>query len=408
MDRVKALIAIGEDVNARPPGSNTALMWAAFKRNEECIKALIAANADVNAKNKYDETALMAVATWGNADCVKALIAAHADVNAKMKFGITALERAVCGKKSWSNGVTSYGVPTTTDSVEIAAGAGNVDCVKALIDAGAKANTKDDGNYTALMWAANRGQSDCVKALIDAGADVNAKMKYGLTVLEMAVCGTTRCDWNYAGSSESEIIPAGAGNVDCITALIVAHVNVNEKDNGGCTALMIAATAGKADCVKALVAAGADVNANDNYGDTAIEYAVYGERGWGYRFGKSTMTFSASGGIMDSIKALIAAGADVNAKDKQGVTALMSAAFIGDPDIVKALIAARADINAQDIQGETPLMKAATLYGNVDCVKAIIAAGADLNAKDNTGKTALARAMSRDMAAVLRAAGAKD
>lgn len=133
-----------------------------------------------------------------------------------------------------------------------------------------------------------------------------------------------------------------------------------------------------------LLAAGADVNARDTDGKTAL-------------------IRSAEKGSASHVNALIAARADVNAKSNHGRTALMGAALKGDSECVKALIAAGADVNAKDCHpagpdvplkvnyGRTALMAAASAL-HADCIKALIAAGANVNAKDGDGTTALIKA----------------
>jgi tetratricopeptide (TPR) repeat protein len=89
------------------------------------------------------------------------------------------------------------------------------------------------------------------------------------------------------------------------------------------------------------------------------------------------------------VVALRGAGADLNAKDSDGVTPLMGAAqYNSNPDVVTALLKAGVDVNAKDKQGKTPLMHA-VLNPNPDAVAALLKGGADVNAKDNSGKTAL-------------------
>lgn len=61
---------------------------------------------------------------------------------------------------------------------------------------------------------------------------------------------------------------------------------------------------------------------------------------------------------MDVVKALVAAGANVNAANRKGETALMEAADDGYADAVRALLAAGADRNMRDRRGETALDKA--------------------------------------------------
>ncbi len=126
-------------------------------------------------------------------------------------------------------------------------------------------------------------------------------------------------------------------------------------------------------------------------------------------------------GNADRIKALIAAGADVNAKNGRSMTALMWAAYNNkdDVDCCRALIAVHAEVNAQDNSGRTALMIAAG-RGNAECVKALIAAGADVNAKTSYNYTALKCALNskerndhnadnfETIIAALKAAGAQE
>lgn len=153
--------------------------------------------------------------------------------------------------------------------------------------------------------------------------------------------------------------------------LIENGARVDAMGEDGRTALMRAASRGNTDCVRALLKAGADVNAKFKDGSTVLMWA------------------SCGGGRTGCVKPLIAAGADVNVKNKDGDTALIWAAGWGDTEGVKALLEAGADVNAKNKRGETALMAAADLEENTDCVKTLLKAGADVNAKFEDGSTAL-------------------
>ena len=132
-----------------------------------------------------------------------------------------------------------------------------------------------------------------------------------------------------------------------------------------------------------LIKNGADVNAKDKNGVTPLMLASFG---------------SLDSDAVKAVKALIKAGANVNAKDDTGTTPLMWATNIfQNPDAIKVLIKAGADVNAKDNKGITPLMHA--IYNipldesfKQATIKALIKAGADVNAKDNNGRTPLMRA----------------
>jgi len=85
-------------------------------------------------------------------------------------------------------------------------------------------------------------------------------------------------------------------------------------------------------------------------------------------------------GDLARVEALIAAGADVNARSKNDGTPLMLASIMNYPEVVRALIAAGADVNAkqssefEEINGYTALMMASQNC-HLDAVQILIAAG---------------------------------
>ena len=147
-------------------------------------------------------------------------------------------------------------------------------------------------------------------------------------------------------------------------------------------ALWYAAEKGYADIVKVLIANGADVKAKDENGITVLMWA-------------------AGNNHIETVKVLIANGADVNAKDNYGETVLMWAASNIHIEIVKVLIANGADVNAKDNYGGTVLMWAAR-YGANEVVQILIAHGADVNAEDKYGNTALTWAARDDANEVVK------
>ncbi len=126
--------------------------------------------------------------------------------------------------------------------------------VKALIARRVDINAAND-SFTALMLASQNGQVDMVRALLDAKADVNGKPSGGPTPLMLA---------------------AMKGNENIVRALLSAKADVNAKAGDGTTALMLAATGGHAAIVSALLGASADVNAKGGPGFTALKLASQG------------------------------------------------------------------------------------------------------------------------------------
>jgi cytohesin len=113
-------------------------------------------------------------------------------------------------------------------------------------------------------------------------------------------------------------------------------------------------------------AKGANVNAAEADGSTAIMYA-------------------AANGDLELVRALIKAGANVKLETQLGSSAITEASIIGSAPIIDALLKAGADPNFKTPNGETPIMAAAR-SGKVDAAKTLLDAGADINAKETWGE----------------------
>jgi hypothetical protein len=166
------------------------------------------------------------------------------------------------------------------------------------------------------------------------------------------------------------------------------------------TPLMRALDKGDMVLAKSLITAGANVNAADRSGNTALMIASNRVELGALRqvlvSGAAVDARNADGltalfctDSPDIARELIAHGADVNAISRFNIMPLMGAVSY-DPPIVRLLISNGANANARDVNGVTALMWAA-LRGRADNVKILVEAGADVNAKDNKGGTALSR-----------------
>src|SRR5436190_4199638 len=145
-----------------------------------------------------------------------------------------------------------------------------------------------------------------------------------------------------------------------------------------------AAKAKDAVTVKTLLKSGADVNAAQGDGMTALHWA-------------------ATNGDMPLVQMLLSAGANIRATTRLGgITALHMASQNGHADVVATLIAAGADPNAATSTGATSLMLAAR-SGNTDTVTRLVETGADINAREKGfGQTALMVAAGLDRADVVK------
>jgi ankyrin repeat protein len=119
--------------------------------------------------------------------------------------------------------------------------------------------------------------------------------------------------------------------------------------------------------------------------------------------------YAALYGDLPEVKRLLTAGAEVNAKDMHGATALMYASRGGHRKVAELLLARGAEVNAKTTDGRTALMLASE-SGHRKVAELLLAKGAEVSAKNTHGKTALMYASQkghREVRELLIKAGAK-
>jgi cytohesin len=257
---------------------------------------------------------------------------------------------------------------------------------------------KDDWGKTPLHSAAAYGGKEVTELLIAKGANVNAKNNNGETPLDWA---TRLTSWTHIRRKRTET-----------AALLRKHGGKTGEWLKAGESIHIAARVGHIEAVKHHLAAGTDVNAKDEDGKTPLDHA---EAEWEgdvdevnaarnevadllrKHGGKTTRPnisiHDAAGargrrGNIEAVKQHLAAGTDVDARDKEDKTPLKHAAFRGYKEIVELLIAKGADVNAKDNTGMTPLHWVA-FGGKNEIVELLILNGADVNAMNNDGDTPL-------------------
>ena len=125
---------------------------------------------------------------------------------------------------------------------------------------------------------------------------------------------------------------------------------------------------------------------------------------WGPELSKPAVLLAAGFNQAAALEALLEAGGDKDAREKDGKTALMLAAHKGHIETVEILISHEADINAADIHGNTALIFAA-LNDHILLMEALFKAGADMAAMNNEGCTGLYLVLERGLAETVRAFG---
>lgn len=226
----KLLIEHNSDINIKNKDGKNMIMIACEKGNEEMFNILIENNADINEKSSWGASALIYASEKGNINIMQYLIDNGIDVNGKADDnGDTPLLLAVTGENPYEsskllieNGAnvnaTNYGgvVPATIlaastpkvvkllkdngadldtkfldyyPPIAIAAGAGNLEIVKALVENGADVNYyPNDINYTAIFHAIDQHNYEVAEYLFKNGVDLNIKMKpdndYGRSIKE--------------------------------------------------------------------------------------------------------------------------------------------------------------------------------------------------------------------------------
>ena len=232
---IETLVGAGADPNSATVNGTTALMFAAQAGNADAVKALVAHGANVNAKEKVKgETALTFAAAYGRADVIRVLTANQADPNVSTKvvdlaaFNKEEQERfaqfqqqqaaqaagrggrggaaepAQGGGRRGFNPNAKPGIDRQYNFTELvaywggltplhlAAREGQIEAVKALLEAGADVNQQTVGdNSTPILIATINGHFDLAKMLLDKGADANAAQHNGVTPLYAAL----NCQW---------------------------------------------------------------------------------------------------------------------------------------------------------------------------------------------------------------------
>jgi ankyrin repeat protein len=357
---VERLLKAGVSANATGRLGETALHLCARTGRPEAAKVLIAHGASVDTVESWrGQTPLMWAAAEGHADMVKLLAEAGADVRARSAIVQWERQRTEEPRDKWLP-------PGGFTPLLLAAREGRVAAARALLDAGADVNDVDPDRHSAIVIALINGHYDVAGLLIDRGIDVNIEDKVGQTALYAAVDAHTVPASNRPAPRETddeltslqiiEKLLAKGAKVDMpLRAAVPYRTKLDRGGDGvlgaGTTPLIRAAKAADAPVIRLLLEHGANAKASTRNRVNAILIAANVSA----REEDMTGRNKTEKDIIESIRLLLAAGTDLKASDTQGRTALHGAALWGLTDVVKFVHANGADINAKDKRGLTPL-----------------------------------------------------
>ena len=269
------------------------LVDAVKSADVEAVRRLLQEAVDVNASEADGTTALHWAAHRGDLESLQLLLAAGAEPDRPNRYDITPLALA-CAR-------------------------GSAPIVEALLDAGADPNMSLPEGETVLMTAARTGDVDVLRLLVARGAEVSAREAWR---------GQTALMWAAADNH-----PAAAH------MLVEMGADVDERSNGGWTALLFAVRTGGQEAVGALLEAGANVNdtiqPQTEDPDDADDPAGRSKRR-DPRAGTSALVIAVANGHFSLAHYLVERGANPNAAD-QGWTALHQLAYTRRPNSGKGM-----------------------------------------------------------------------
>jgi uncharacterized protein len=342
---VGKLLQAGADVRSANPQGETALLAGARSGDVETVKLLLEHGSNANQKENWrGETALMLAAAEGHTEVVRLLMAHGANPNARStsfkledRDGIVGLQASLY----WKGGLTA---------LLFAARQGSIDTGRALIEGGADMSETDtDFRFTPLMEAIFNGHLDFARMLVDKGANINDGSLYILIDQRNTI--PQRGDGETVAGLTRLVLDHGADpNLAFNNGKVPPRVTYPAIRYGpiaqGSTALLAAARAQDVELMRMLLDKHADPNKATAVDRFTPLMAVLA--GGGRRRG------ARASNPMPAIQLLLERGADVNAVNSRGMSAMHYAARTGNDAAVQLLAERGARLDGKDRLGRTP------------------------------------------------------
>lgn len=405
------------DVNVTAPDGSTALMWATYNVDAELVRALLERGARADVTSSFGSTALVEAVKLSNVELVRMLLDAGADPDSPNQDNQTALM--------------------------LASQLGSLEIAQMLIDKGADVRAIETfRNQNALMWAAANNHPDIVDLLLEHGAGADVGLRAKSDDWERQMTSEPRAQFRNTGGLTALLYATRSGCYRCAVALVEAGADVDQPNPDGVTPLINALDNRAFDIAMFLLDKGARPDVWDMSGRTPLYVAIdmnsfnprggFGGGGAGVNFGGvggSALGFQASSGTqaavrpLDVAKRLLAMGVDPNHEltrmrpngpgrgrfadymMRGGTSALLTAAMSYDVESMQLLLENGAEVDLPNVFQITPLMAVAGISGTgrpnnslqgdvqekvIAAIDVLLAHGADINAQitDSHSKTA--------------------
>jgi uncharacterized protein len=370
------LLKGGADIARAEREGETVLMAAARAGGVPAVKLLLEHGADVNATESLaDQTALMWAAAEGHLDVVDALLAAGADPNRKAR--VSELTKRSSRTDFPSGGFTA---------VMWAVRDGDEAVVRRLVSGGADLNLTNGDGATAMMLAIINDRFDLAATLIDLGAGIDDGSLYYAILMRDATTDWRAKDGSRLRSDHpnkltaldltKRLLDAGADpNRPFVGQMHSSSMCCDTFENG--TPFFRSAVAADVETMKLLIAHGADIEwtpkaaeggprmapGGGDVGKTALMVALDGGKGVGMAGGPGDIREGAEPPFrevsnrnpIDAVQLLLESGANPNALSPKGEAALHVASRDGKLDMIRTLVAGGADLDLKNKDGQTAL-----------------------------------------------------
>jgi ankyrin repeat protein len=378
---VRTLIQQHADVNAPQFDGATALHWAAYRGDQELADILLKAGATPKVANHEGSTPLWLACINGDAAMIEAFLKAGADANEHLPLGRSPLMAA--------------------------ARTGNVAALKILVEHGADVNAKETARGTTpIMWAADEAHPEAVQYLIQHGADINAKSNPAPRGRGPAL-GKSNDPRKQVAAQGAALAAGQALDLGALRDVAnggtgqtaQAGQQANAGQRGAAPAPSAAAGTGRGG--RGGAGGGAAGGAADDQ-DDAFQ-AAFGNRGRAAPNDGGALTpiiYAARSNDLDSVKALLAAGVDINQLSGYGWSPLLVATQNRYYKLGAYLLDHGANVNLANKGGWTPLYLATDNRNiengdypvrkpdmdHLEFIKLLLDKGAEVNArvKDST------------------------